>query len=373
MGFIIFSTTFITVFTLLSFYISKRFIKRLHFKKKTKIYLNIFLGLNFLGVLCYFLSRYIISLPNTLNFVFSISIGIIFLLFLITLFYDIFHFILHKTSLNTNRREFFKKSLDIGAVALASSITTTAAYGAKDIVIEKVNVKIKNLHKPYKIIQISDIHVGGLIRQEFIKNMVDKINKLDADIVVITGDLIDTKLGYIQEAINELTQIKSNFGTYFIVGNHEYFHGLKQIIEHINSIGIKVLENENLYIGEKEQGFYLAGVYDVMGYRIKQYEPNIKEALEGITDEPTVLLAHQPKFIHEVPNSVDLVLSGHTHGGQIVPFNLLVKLAQPYIKGLHQHNDSTQIYVNRGTGFWGPPMRLGSKAEITEIQLIKEV
>ena len=168
MGFIIFATLFISVFTLLSFYISKRFIKRLDFKEKTKNKLNVFLIFNFIGVLLYLTSRYMISVPNYLNFLFSISIGIIFLLFLITLFYDIFHFLLHKTSLNENRRNFFKKTLDVGGITLASGITFSAAHGAKDITIEKVNVKIKDLKKEYKIIQLSDIHVGGLIGKDFI-------------------------------------------------------------------------------------------------------------------------------------------------------------------------------------------------------------
>jgi len=317
------------------------------------------------------LSRYVISVPNFLNFLFSISIGVIFLLFLTTVFYDVFHFILKISPLNNSRRDFFKKTLDVGAVGLASTITTTATYGAKDITLEKINIPIKNLQQEYKIVQISDVHVGGLIKKDFVLDVVNTINTLNADIVVITGDLIDTKLDYIKESIRELSNIKSTYGTYFIAGNHEYFHGLKQIISYVNSLGIKVLENENVYIGQKDAGFYLAGVYDVMGYRIKQYQPDIKKALKGIKDNPTVLLAHQPKFIHEVPKSVDLVLSGHTHGGQIFPFNYLVNLAQPYIKGLHSHNSNTQIYVNRGTGFWGPPMRLGASAEITEITLVK--
>ncbi len=371
MGFIIFASIFIVVFALLSFYISKRFINKLDFKIKTKRYLNIFLFLNFLGVLLYLLSRYVISVPNFLNFLFSISIGILFLLFLTTLFYDIFHSSLNITTLNEKRRDFLKKSLDIGSITLASGITATATYGAKDITIEKVNIEIKDLQKEYKIIQLSDIHVGGLIGKDFIIDVVKTVNALNADIIVITGDLIDTKLRYIKEIINELSNLKSTYGTYFIVGNHEYFHGLKPIISYVNSIGIKVLENEHVYIGEKEKGFYLAGVYDIIGYRIEQYQPDLEKALKDIKDEPTILLAHQPKFIKEVPSSVDLVLSGHTHGGQIFPFNYLVNLAQPYIKGLHKHNINTQIYVNRGTGFWGPPMRLGASAEITLITLKK--
>ena len=126
-------------------------------------------------------------------------------------------------------------------------------------------------------------------------------------------------------------------------------------------VAMKLMANE---------GFNLAGVYDVFGYRYESFKPDIRKALRDTKRSPTVLLAHQPKFIKEVPSSVDLMLSGHTHGGQIIPFNYLVKLTQPYVKGLHQHNVNTQIYINKGTGFWGPPMRLGASSEITLISII---
>ena len=373
MQFIIFSTIFTSVFALFSFYISRRFIKKLTINTSIKKFLNIFLLINFFGVLVYMLGRYSISLPTYINYFSSLSIGMIFLLFLSAVFFDVFQLLITATPMNENRRKFFRKTLDAGSLTLAVGVTTTAAYGAKEISLEKIDVKIKNLKKEYSIVQLSDVHIGGLIDKDFITSMVKQVNVLDTDIVVITGDLIDTKLSYIKEAVNELMNLKSKYGTYFIVGNHEYFHGVKEIITYMNSIGIKVLENENVYIGEKEEGFYLAGVYDIIGYRASYYEPDLKKALEGIENAPTVLLAHQPKFIHEVDNQVDLVLSGHTHGGQIFPFNYLVKIVQPYVRGLHQHDSRTQIYVNKGTGFWGPPMRLGSSAEITKISLKKSV
>ena len=372
MNFIIFASIFLTVFALLSVYISKRLIKKLDFKSQTKSYLNTFLIFNYFGVILYMLSRYQISVPNTLYFLFSLSIGLIFLLFMTTVFYEIFHLLIKVTPLDNKRRQFFKKSLDVGSVFMASTLAAKATYNAKEISLEKVKVTIKNLKKEYKIVQLSDVHIGGLIEKEFISSVVQRVNKLKPDVVVITGDLIDTDLNYIKEAINELTHLKSTYGTYFIVGNHEYFHGVEEIMAYINSIGIKVLENENVYIGEESDGFNLAGVYDVMGYRYGKFQPDINSALKGVKPSPTVLLAHQPKYIYEVDNSatsIDLVLSGHTHGGQIFPFNYLVGLMQPYIKGLNQHNKKTQIYVNKGTGFWGPPMRLGASAEITELVL----
>jgi len=374
MNFIIFASIFLTVFALFSVYISKRLIKKLDFKPKIKSYLNYFLIFNYFGTILYMLSRYQISVPNSLYFIFSLSMGIIFLLFLTTLFYEFFHLFVNIAPLNPQRRQFFKKSLDIGSVSMAIAISANATYKAKEITLEKVEVLIKNLKKEYKVVQLSDLHIGGLIEKNFIFDVVQKVNTLKPDLIVITGDLIDVDLKYTKEAIKELSNLKSKYGAYFVVGNHEYFHGIEEIMEYINLIGIKVLENENIYIGEENQGFNLAGVYDLFGYRYGKFQPNIKQALSNIKSSPTVLLAHQPRYIYEVEDrSIDLILSGHTHGGQIFPFNYLVSLVQPYVKGLHLHNNTTQIYVNKGTGFWGPPMRLGANAEITQLVLKGEI
>ena len=317
------------------------------------------------------MARYFPIVPNWLYFLLSLPIGVIFLTFIITLLHEIISFGISKTKYTKNRREFFKKGLDIGVISAVIATNVKAIDNARHVELEVVDVKINNLKKPYKIIQISDIHIGGLITKNFIKSMVDKINLLNADIVVITGDLVDTKLEFARPALDELKNLQSKYGTYFIVGNHEYFHGVKPIIDYVNSLGIKTLENENVYIGEKDEGFYLAGVYDRFGFRYGSYIPDINKALENCENNPTILLAHQPKYINEIKDTknIDLILCGHTHGGQIFPFNFLVKLEQPYVKGLHQHNDTTQVYVNKGTGFWGPPMRLGASSEITVLRL----
>ncbi len=273
------------------------------------------------------------------------------------------------TKVSNERRAFFQKTLDIASLCAASALMVRSLYEARFIELEKVVVEIKDLKKSYTLVQLSDIHIGGIIDKDFIKNVVERVNALQADLVVITGDLIDIGVEHAKESLEELSHLKSNFGTYFVVGNHEYFHGIESIIETLQALGIKVLQNENSYIGEVGQGFYLAGVYDLIGYRLKSHMPNLAQALKGTSSSPTVLLAHQPKFIEEVKDGVDLMLSGHTHGGQIYPFRFLVKLQQPYISGLYTHNDRLQVYVNKGTGFWGPPMRLGASAEITHITL----
>jgi predicted MPP superfamily phosphohydrolase len=367
MNYLLFFSAFIGVFALLNMYISKRLIAKLDISDRNKRYLRIFLLINLIGILCYMLARYYVNTPSWLYFLFSVPIGVLFLLFWSAVIYDISRVLLSFAPISPSRRKFFKKSLDISSLAIASTLSLRALYEAKFVEIEKVHVEIKNLKESYKIVQLSDIHIGGLIDKEFIEDIVQKANALTPDIVVITGDLIDVDVSAAKGSLGELAKLNSKYGTFFIVGNHEYFHGIEKIITAVKSLGIRVLENENVYIGEDGKGFNLAGVYDVMGYRTKTYMPDLNKALEGVKESPTLLLAHQPLFINEVFGGVDLMLSGHTHGGQLFPFRFLVKLQQPYISGLYQHNKDLQIYVNRGTGFWGPPMRLGASSEITEI------
>ena len=368
MRFIIFVTLFLTVFALISLYINKRFISHLHIKDIYKKYFRVFLVVNFIGIVGYMYARYNPNIPNFLFFILSLPVGILFLLFCTTLFYDVSRFSLFKLPISSSRRAFFKKSLDVSSLTLAVGLTGRSLYEARTIELEKVDIKIKDLNKPYSIVQLSDVHIGGLIDKEFISSIVKRVNALKPDIVVITGDLVDIALPYAKEALSELKKLETKYGTYFTVGNHEYLHGVDEIIKSVNSLGIKVLENESVYIGEKNSGFNLAGVYDVMGYRVNHHQPDLKKALKNIENSPTVLLAHQPRFVDEV-SGVDLMLSGHTHGGQIYPFRFLVKIVQPYLKGLYQHDERLQVYVNKGTGFWGPPMRLGASSEITYITI----
>jgi uncharacterized protein len=371
MSFIIFFSVFTIVFAFQTLIIKKRLINKLDFTYKTKKYLSLILYITFFGVLLYPAARYYPLVPNWLYFLLSLPIGVIFLTFIITLLHEIISFGFSKTTFKKNRREFFKKGLDIGAISVVIATNAKAMDNARDIELEVVDVKINNLKQPYSIVQLSDIHIGGLIDKDFIKSLVDKVNILNPDVIVITGDLVDTKLDFAKAALDELRNLKSKYGTYFIVGNHEYFHGVQPIIDYVNSLGIKTLENENVYIGAKDTGFYLCGVYDRFGNRYGSYKPDIKKALENTNNHPTVLLAHQPKFIDELESTkgIDLILCGHTHGGQIFPFNFLVKLQQPYVRDLNTHNEFTQVYVNKGTGFWGPPMRLGASSEITFLKL----
>jgi len=364
----LFFIAFIGVFILISVYIDRRFFKKLHLSDRTKKYLKLFLYLNLVGIVFYILGRYYFDFANWLYFLVSLPIGILFLLLCSAIFYDVFRVVIDKTPMQDKRRKFFKKSLDISSLGVAFALSSRAIYEAKFIKIQKVAIKLKNLKRSYKIVQLSDVHIGGIVDRSFIKGIVDRSNQLDPDIVVITGDLVDVKISRAQDALNELKGLKNRLGVYFIVGNHEYFHNIDEIIRVVKKLGITVLENENRYIGKAGEGFNLCGVYDLFGYRVKHHQPDIYKALENKDKaSPTVLLAHQPRYVDEVFGGVDLMLSGHTHGGQLYPFKALVKLQQPYLNGLYQHNKELQVYVNKGTGFWGPPMRLGASSEITQI------
>lgn len=250
-------------------------------------------------------------------------------------------------------------------MALATSYVTAGIYeGNKEPVINVVKAKIFS----FSIVQISDLHIGGLIDQKYVQDSVAKINSLHPDLVMITGDLIDTEIDYIAKAILELNNIQSKYGIYMVLGNHEYFHNPFHIMEFINTkTKIKLLLNESVAVEDLKVN--IVGVTDLFGYRAGVLEPDFNKAFSKTDPKyPSILLSHQPKSLEYLGSYYPtLILSGHTHGGQLWPFNHLVMLQQPYLKGLHTLPYGGKIYVNSGIGFWGPPMRLGSQAEIAYI------
>ncbi|MCL4431677.1 MAG: metallophosphoesterase [Epsilonproteobacteria bacterium] len=356
----------ITIFFAMVHYLAyTRVISRLHVSIRTKRVLKYLLILNVFVIMGYLLSRYTLSPPKYLYFLLSLGIGVGFVLFVGTILYEVLHLLQHYTPFDEEKRYFFKRTTDIGFLALGSAYIAAATLeGSKEPVVKYVDVKQNRFNgKSYTIAQISDMHIGGLIDREFVSKSVQMINKLNPDIIVITGDLSDAHVNEIKEAIDELHHLKSRYGTYYIVRNHEYFHSLEDTIAHLKTLNIHVLENSSVKI----EDFYIAGVYDLFGYRFGSYLPDIGQAMKNIPrDASTLLLAHQPKYVEYLEGfTPSLILSGHTHGGQIWPFEYLVRLAQPYIAGLYSLDSNRHIYVNSGIGFWGPPMRLGSQAEIT--------
>lgn len=219
------------------------------------------------------------------------------------------------------------------------------------------------------IVQLTDIHVGPTIRREFVEDIVRRTNALSPDIVAITGDLVDGSVEELREHVAPLAELRATHGVYFVTGNHEYYSGVEAWCQELTRMGIRVLRNERVSIGNGSASFDLAGVDDYEARRFGS-SADLARALAGRDpSREVVLLAHQPRAVLEArDHGVGLVLSGHTHGGQIWPWNYLVRLQQPVVAGLARFGE-TIVYVSSGTGYWGPPMRLGVPAEITRVVL----
>lgn len=263
-----------------------------------------------------------------------------------------------------------------GAVTVAALGLGGAAVrsGLARVAVKRVEVALGRLPEALSgitIAQLSDVHVGPTIGKDFVRQIVDQTNALNPDIVAITGDLVDGSVEELREHVAPLKDLQARYGVYFVTGNHEFYSGPDEWCAELERLGIKVLRNERVSIGDDRASFDLAGVED---YSSRGFHgsagPDLPRAVAGRDpSRELVLLAHQPKAIHEAEQlGVGLQLSGHTHGGQLWPWNFLVRLQQPVVSGLERIGRAL-IYVSNGTGYWGPPMRLGAPAEITQIVL----
>jgi predicted MPP superfamily phosphohydrolase len=258
----------------------------------------------------------------------------------------------------------------LGALALGGVGLTNVL---RAVAVRRVKVELAKLPlsaSGYRIAQITDVHVGPTIGRAFIEDIVRRVNVLKPDLIAITGDLVDGSVADLGSFLTPLADLRAKDGVFFVTGNHEYYSGVDEWLAYLPTLGIRVLKNERVSIGGAG-GFDLAGVEDLASRGFRGHAPDLPLALEGRDlSRALVLLAHQPKAIHEAERlGVDLQLSGHTHGGQLFPWKYLVGLDQPYVEGLHEHGRA-KIYVSCGTGYWGPPMRVGAPAEITELELV---
>jgi predicted MPP superfamily phosphohydrolase len=222
-----------------------------------------------------------------------------------------------------------------------------------------------------RIVQLSDVHVSPNTTPEETRALVERVHALEPDLIALTGDLVDGSPAMLADGIAPLAQLKARLGVFVVTGNHEYYSGGDAWVAQFRKMGFRVLQNERVLVEDRGASFDLAGVPDWTGGQFgAAHAPRLADALAGRDAErEVVLLAHQPKQFPEAAKlGVGLQLSGHTHGGQIWPFTLLVALAERHVAGLHRVGDS-QIYVSRGTRYWGPPMRLGAPHELTLLTL----
>jgi hypothetical protein len=224
----------------------------------------------------------------------------------------------------------------------------------------------------FRIVHFTDVHIGPILDRKFLRGLVEKANAMKPDLVVITGDLVDSSPGLIGPEVAELAKLKSRFGRFFVTGNHEYYSGAEDWIQYLAKMEIPTLINQRVSIGDSGASFDLAGIPDKVGGRYSHlHNPDLAATLKGRDPErELLLLAHRPGPIDDAAkHHVGLQLSGHTHGGQLWPSTIVSKWKHTYSTGLHHHTPDTQIYVSRGAGFWGAPMRIAAPAELPLIVL----
>ncbi|MFD6330029.1 metallophosphoesterase [Streptomyces niveus] len=273
------------------------------------------------------------------------------------------------TAPDPSRRIFVSRV--VGGAAAAAALATVG-YGTANVLsgpsVKRVTVPLAKLPRSahgYRIAVVSDIHLGPLLGKAHAQRIVDTINSTNPDLIAVVGDLVDGTVADLGPAAEPLAGLKARHGSYFVTGNHEYFGDAGEWVDHVRELGLHPLENARVEI----DGFDLVGVNDIAGEEEGE-GPDFAKALGGRdTARASVLMAHQPVVIHDaVKHGIDLQLSGHTHGGQMWPVNYIAQGANPTLAGLEQYGD-TALYVTRGAGAWGPPVRVGAPSDITVVQL----
>lgn len=263
---------------------------------------------------------------------------------------------------------------------LAAGVSAWGWYRAhRTPVVKRVRLVLPGLApalEGLRIVQISDVHVGPTIGRAFVERLVEQANALDADLVAVTGDLVDGPVHELRDHLEPLAQLKARHGCFFVTGNHEYYAGCHPWLPEFKRLGLRVLLNAHEVIERRAQGhsarLVVAGVTDWSAHRFDStHRSDPRAALRGAPEQADLrlLLAHQPRSAAAAEEAgFDVQLSGHTHGGQLWPWIYLVYLQQPYLAGLHRHG-RLWVYVSRGSGYWGPPQRLGAPSEVTLITL----
>ena len=328
------------------------------------------------------LPRSIASVVATISYVWM---GLVILLFFLTLGSELIRLganllaALNVLTLDPDRRVFLSRVLAGAVGVLGAGFGVTGYLSARGKVgVKRVDIKLARLPESlggFKIAQLSDLHIGPTLGREWLTDVVQQTNALEPDIVAITGDLVDGSVADLSEHVAPLAELRATHGVFFVTGNHEYYSGVDAWITRLGELGVRVLRNERVSIGEGDDTFDLAGIDD---FRAKDFGnghgADLDRAIAGRDPErELVLLAHQPKAALEAAKKgVGLQLSGHTHGGQIFPWGFFVRLDQHFVAGLDRVDDLL-LYTSSGTGYWGPPMRVGAPPEITLLELSRAV
>lgn len=263
----------------------------------------------------------------------------------------------------------------VGVLAVSVVLSAWAIYEARRVPrVRTVDVEIPGLGAGLdglRLVVVTDTHYAATDRLRWSERVVEEVNALRPDIACHAGDLADGSVEKRMAQVDPLGKVEAEYGRFYITGNHEYFGDAPGWIGHMSGLGWQPLRNQHEVITREGDSLVLAGIDDPTGSGLPGHGPDITAALAGADPAlPVVLLAHQPKQVTDaVSAGVALQISGHTHGGQIWPFRYLVRLDQPVVAGLSRHGERTQLYTSRGTGFWGPQLRLFAPSEITVLIL----
>lgn len=369
MIFFIFSLGILLIFALANVYIYKRFIKKIIiFKHLHQFFAFIFILL-FLAQAVFLAFRKEDYLGDMEYEILAMLYAPTYCLFFISLILDLIKLILLLKGKVYEKYHFIARlSFECMLIFIGFFLTYISINNALKIPqIHNVDINIADLEKNLKIAMLTDVHLGKNLHEDFLEKLITKVNSEKPDMVVIVGDLIDTdpkKLHY----ISKLNHLQSYYGTFYVLGNHEYYHGVNQVLDLLKKhTNMKILVNQNLDLDVINIG----AIADLAGLNKGFLGPDLARVKVDLnTSKPSILLTHQPKaaLLYDL-SDFDLVLSGHTHGGQIFPFMFLVKLQQGFIHGLYDLGGKTKLYVSSGAGFWGPSLRVFAQSEIVILNL----
>ena len=349
---VIFFVVFLLIYGSMHFYVLSKIAKFFKLEKNWWFYaILIFLAISFF-IASMLETRFDNGITKAFHFISATWMGVLFFLFFLILVYDIINLVKPLPLLGSG----------ITILTIALLLTIYSIVNAATINIKTVNIESSKIDKPLSIVQISDVHLGPINGPDYLKLIVLKANDQNPDIVLITGDLLDGRYKYDPKDFQSLNTLKGN--VYFTTGNHEFYAGVDLVTNLLNDTKVQILRNEATNFDKIQ----------IIGIDDAEDRKQVAKQLENMTlntSQYIILMYHRPPgFADAAAKGIDLMTVGHTHAGQIYPFNYISALYNGPVRGLHQLNNS-YLYVSEGTGTWGPPMRFFSKNEITEINLIK--
>lgn len=380
MGFVLFISAFITLYSTLHFYAFMKAKRALLLGVAPSVFLVLFMAVMvFSPVIVRVLENFgLEAFAKTMAFIGYSWMGLLFLFVCASLFLDAMGLVAHLVRIVLNKNLsallFSSRHAFIAAISVAALAAAYGYFEALKIRTEHVSIataKLKETDGPLRIVQISDVHLGVIVREYRLGKILSKVRDASPDLLVSTGDLVDGQTDSLSGELDMFRNIRPRYGKFAVMGNHEFYAGKDLSMDFMTGAGFIVLREEGRTIAGR---FNIAGVDDPAGKGFRfAARGSDKEALSGLPEDKfTVLLKHQPVVDQDALGFFDLQLSGHVHKGQVFPFTIFVRLFYPMLSGLYELPSGSMLYVNRGSGTWGPPIRVLSPPEVTVIDVVPE-